>query len=235
MTRFAFGAKCGRPARPPVFGACAADVVRGRARAPRGASSDASAPMPDAARGRDRTAAGASGDRSSSRCTRHREPSVIARASLLGDRFVEIQNDAATVVQAASSAGIEALVARRLADGRAASAAACWSRRELGRAGASSSSRSTPVSSPLGARAVASRKAYARRLVVVVPAFGQRALGQRARRLHVGRIVHQHQRLQRRVGQRAAGRALLAIRRVERRPATAGGAVRFQKVYMLRR
>ena len=49
----------------------------------------------------------------------------------------------------------------------------------------------------------------------ILAAFVQHALGQRARRLHVSRIVQQHQRLQRRVGHGAARRALLAVRRVE--------------------
>ena len=48
------------------------------------------------------------------------------------------------------------------------------------------------------------------------PAFEQRPLRQRPRGLDVGRVVHQRQRLERRVGLAAPRRALLARRRVER-------------------
>ena len=69
----------------------------------------------------------------------------------------------------------------------------------------------------------------------VAPPSAQHALGQPAGGFHVGRIVHQHQGLQRRVGAHSADQARFAIRGVERRSCSGGGQVRFQNVYMLRR
>ncbi len=70
--------------------------------------------------------------------------------------------------------------------------------------------------------------------LLVGATVAERALRELARGLDVGRIVQQHERLERRVGPRAAAGALLAIRGVEGRE-RGGGAVRFQNVYMLRR
>ena len=121
----------------------------------------------------------------------------------------------ATVVHAASSATSSR--ASRADSPTATNFAAA--RRSLRKASSRPCSRSfrTPASLPLGLRAVARRKAYAMRADSSDPPSSSARCASAPRRFDVGRIVHQRQRLQRRVGEGAPRRALFAVGRVEGR------------------
>ena len=120
----------------------------------------------------------------------------------------------ATVVQAASSAGSSL--------GSAFDSPTCsnFPRRIRIRGGRPQSrARPVPQNLPLLGRGLArggqpEREVDACRRIAA--RLDDHALRQRPRRLHVSRIVQQHQRLQRRVGAGAARGAFFAIRRVER-------------------
>ena len=104
----------------------------------------------------------------------------------------------ATVVYAASSVDVELLVARRLA-GREQLLRGVGLRLEVAPGDGRSVSRSTFSSSGCRPRAVASLKRVGDPLVGRRAAFVHHPLGELPRGLDVRRVVHQHQRLQRRV------------------------------------
>ena len=138
----------------------------------------------------------------------------------------------AIIVQAASSAGVErgvALATRR--------PPAVSRPHPVGLKSASCSSEtfsSTASSSAAGAGRVAQRKANAIRVRRALAPSVHHPLGQPPGRFDVLHVVHQHERLQRRVGARAADGAGFA-RGASNVTSDGGGEVRFQNVYMLRR
>ena len=208
MTRLAFGAKCG-----PICPEPAAMANRSsRISAPK-----AAAPMPRAV--------------SPNNWRRVEMEIEFVHCFVMVSSRLRIT--LATVVHAASSAG-----SSRLSRDDSPTPMSLYGRSAIGRERTPPSLEQLAQDADLPARRRARRRQPERvddPALVILPAFEQRALRQRAGRLDVGRVVHQRQRLQRRIGQGAAGRALLPIGRVEDRERRRVERVRFHNVYMPRR
>ena len=142
--------------------------------------------------------------------------------SILRHRLVEVQDRAGDHRPGGQLGDVEALVARRLAHLEQLQCR-LRGRRDRRTGCASNRSRSTASSAGFGRRAVARRKARAIRASSGAGCLlGHQPLGELARGLDVGRVVEQHQGLERRIGPGAADGAGLAIGGVEGRRATAG-------------
>ena len=140
---------------------------------------------------------------------------------LLGDRLVEIEDRRATVVHAASSAA-SSRASRGDSPTATSLAAAAAILAERVEAAARGGFCSTPVSLPR--RLARGRQAEGvgdARSTSSAPPSSRHALRQRPRRLDVGRVVHQHQRLQRRVGAARAAPCTSRGRGRRTSPATA--------------
>ena len=141
----------------------------------------------------------------------------------------------ATMVQAASSLRSSfgsAGVSPTLSSFRAASSVAGGIAPIPARSRSSRTAHFAGVGLARGGQAKA--EAHARCRICGRPARGC-ALGQHARRLHVSRIVQQHQRLQAACWSQCGAPCTSRGRARRTWSATAGGTVRFQNVYMLRR